>query len=161
VTRRIDFRNGQDITLTYDHENRLTSISGGASATYVYDGDGNLVKRNADALIGTYYEYQSGGASKKYYYLGTTRVAVREADGTLSYLLADHLGSSNVTANAAGQRVTELRYYPYGLERYDAGAQKTEYRYTGQRIEDAADLYFYRSRWRGCGRSVLLQEPLV
>jgi YD repeat-containing protein len=30
--------------LAYDEENRLTSVSGAASATFVYDGDGNRVK---------------------------------------------------------------------------------------------------------------------
>jgi YD repeat-containing protein len=30
--------------LTYDAENRLTTVSGAASANFVYDGDGNRVK---------------------------------------------------------------------------------------------------------------------
>jgi YD repeat-containing protein len=30
--------------LTYDAENRLTAISGDATATFVYDGDGKRVK---------------------------------------------------------------------------------------------------------------------
>ncbi|MCX7854281.1 MAG: hypothetical protein N2383_16060, partial [Caldilineales bacterium] len=33
-------------TLTYDAENRLTGVSGGASASFVYDGDGQRVKAN-------------------------------------------------------------------------------------------------------------------
>jgi YD repeat-containing protein len=31
-------------TLGYDYENHLTSVSGGTTANYVYDGDGNRVK---------------------------------------------------------------------------------------------------------------------
>jgi len=84
---------------------------------------------------------------KKHYYAGATRLAVRIADGTLYYLLTDHLGSSNVTASTSGDPTTELRYYPYGEARYDAGSQKTAYRFTGQRIEDTLDLYYYGARW--------------
>jgi len=84
---------------------------------------------------------------KKHYYAGATRLAVRIADGTLYYLLTDHLGSSNVTASTSGDLTTELRYYPFGLDRYDAGSQKTAYRFTGQRIEETLDLYYYGARW--------------
>ncbi|NTV36684.1 MAG: hypothetical protein HGA53_06995, partial [Anaerolineaceae bacterium] len=38
---------------------------------------------------------------KKYYYAGSTRVAVRTGS-TLSYILGDHLGSSNITTDANG-----------------------------------------------------------
>ena len=31
-------------TSTYDAENRLTAMTGGITASYVYDGDGNRVK---------------------------------------------------------------------------------------------------------------------
>ena len=36
---------------------------------------------------------------------------------------------------------------PYGLERYESGSLNTAYRFTGQRIEDNTDLYYYGSRW--------------
>jgi RHS repeat-associated protein len=36
---------------------------------------------------------------------------------------------------------------PFGLDRYTTGSLNTAYRYTGQRIEDNTDLYFYQSRW--------------
>ncbi|MEM3434464.1 MAG: RHS repeat-associated core domain-containing protein [Candidatus Methanomethyliaceae archaeon] len=147
ATRRIT--TGQDITLSYDHENRLTGISGGATATYVYDGDGKLVKKTiagtTTTLIGNYYEL-AGGTAKKHYYAGDVRIAVREGD-TLYWLLTDHLGSTAVTTWSGGSRSAEVRYMPFGLERYEYGSQKTDYRFTGQRIEDSLDLYFYNARW--------------
>ena len=42
ATRRLD--GSQDVTLTYDAENRLTAISGSVASSYVYDADGNWVK---------------------------------------------------------------------------------------------------------------------
>ena len=60
---------------------------------------------------------------KKYYYAGSTRVAMRTGSTTdpttnLIYLLGDHLGSTNVTANNLGAWVSEIRYKPLGRIRY-------------------------------------------
>jgi len=41
---------GQNYTLTYDAENRLTAVSGATTATFVYDGDGNRVKGTAGGM---------------------------------------------------------------------------------------------------------------
>jgi YD repeat-containing protein len=35
---------GNTYSLSYDAENRLTGVSGSATATFVYDGDGRRVK---------------------------------------------------------------------------------------------------------------------
>ena len=36
---------------------------------------------------------------------------------------------------------------PFGIDRYQDGTLYTDYRFTGQRIENDTDLYFYNSRW--------------
>ncbi|MBK9096166.1 MAG: hypothetical protein IPM84_26115 [Anaerolineae bacterium] len=59
ATRRID--GGQDITLTYDAENRLTGMSGGATASYVYDGGWGARQETSGSstttvYVGNYYE---------------------------------------------------------------------------------------------------------
>ena len=147
ATRRIN--GSQDITLAYDAENRLTGLTSGVTASHVYDGDGKRVKETISGVmrifIGNYYEVDSG-VVKKYYYAGSTRVAENRA-GTLYYLLSDHLGSTAVTTNASGNRVTELRYYPYGGSRYNPGGQITTYRFTGQRWDAGTAIYFYNARW--------------
>ncbi len=38
ITRSVS---GNSYTLSYDAENRLVGVSGAATASYVYDGDGN------------------------------------------------------------------------------------------------------------------------
>ncbi|MCB0184269.1 MAG: hypothetical protein KDE31_08395, partial [Caldilineaceae bacterium] len=47
-------------TFGYDAENRLVSVSGGATASFVYDGDNNRVKGTAGGVtsvyVGNYYE---------------------------------------------------------------------------------------------------------
>ena len=135
--------------LTYDAENRLTAMSGGVTSSYVYDGDGNRVKETVAGVvrvfIGNYYEV-AAGVVKKYYYAGATRVA-ENSGGTLYYLLGDHLGSTSVTTDASGNRLTELRYMPYGGSRYNPGSQITTFRFTGQRWDSGTAIYFYGARW--------------
>jgi len=129
-----------DITLAYDQENRLSAVSGNRTASYTYDGDagpeqsrrGNLVKavdssNNITMLIvGPHYEVRNGTV-RKYYYAGDVRVAMRDGS-TLYWLLTDHLGSTSLALDSSGNRVTELRYMPYGDTRHIPSGQKTNSR---------------------------------
>ena len=124
-------------------------MSGSVTASYVYDGDGNRVKETIGGVtrvfVGNTYEVDNGTV-KKYYYAGATRVA-ESSGGVLYYLLTDHLGSTALTLDSSGVRVTELRYYPYGGVRYNPGGQVTTSRFTGQRWDSGTAVYFYQSRW--------------
>jgi RHS repeat-associated protein len=138
--------------LAYDAENHLASVSGAASATFVYDGDGNRVKATfgsaTTVYVGNHFEWTgSTSTMKKYYYADGARVAMREGS-TLYYILTDHLGSTAITANSDGTaEVGELRYYAYSKTRYTDGTTPTNRRFTGQ-IEDATiGLYFYNARY--------------
>jgi hypothetical protein len=94
---------GSTVTLTYNHDNQLTATSGGATASFVYDGDGNRVKGTVAGVtttyVGAHYEVE-GATTRKYYYLGGQRVAMLE-NSTVYYLLGDHLGSTALTVNSA------------------------------------------------------------
>ena len=83
---------GSTYTLGYDAENRLSSVSGAATATFTFDGDGNRVKSVIEAtttyFVGSHYE-TSGGVVTKYYLAGGTRVAMRKGS-TFYWLLSDH-----------------------------------------------------------------------
>ncbi len=83
-----------------------------------------------------------------YYYASSTRIAVRTGvNGTLNFLLGDHLGSQAITTNSSGTRTGEIRYFPWGTERYTYGATPTTYHFTGQRLESSLGLYYYGARW--------------
>jgi RHS repeat-associated protein len=124
-------------------------VSGAATATFVYDGDGNRVKGTVGGVtityIGNYYEW-SGSTATSYYYAGSLRVAMRQGS-TLSYMFADHLGSTSVVANSSGSKTAEVRYKAWGEDRYTSGTVPSGYRYTGQRVEATLGLYFYGARW--------------
>ena len=63
------------------------------------------------------------------------------------YLHGDHLGSTVLTTDGEGQRVGEVRYRPYGTERYRWRSIPTARRFTGQRWEGGVGLYDYNARW--------------
>jgi RHS repeat-associated protein len=143
--------NGQTFTLAYNAENQLVSVTGPSmSAAFVYDGDGRQVKSIINGVttlfVGAHYEVQ-GATITKYYFAGSQRIAMR-ANGTLTYLLGDHLGSTSIVTNASGAKISEQRYKPWGETRFTSGTLPTKYQYTGQRSEmDSLGLYFYAARW--------------
>jgi hypothetical protein len=101
-------------TLTYDVENRLSSMTVGAiTTTFFYDGDGTRVKKVVPGTGGatTYYvgphleikTPNSGGAVwTYYYYFGGQRVAMKQG-ATVYYLRGDH--PSTALRTSPGLRV--------------------------------------------------------
>jgi RHS repeat-associated protein len=69
-------------------------------------------------------------------------------NGTLYYLLGDHLGSTSLTTNASGQVVSEQRYKAWGEVRYASGEMPTKYTFTGQYSHQSEfGLMFFNARW--------------
>jgi len=142
---------GSTYTFGYDYENRLTSVSGAATASFVYDGDGNRVKSVVGAtttyFVGSHYE-TSGGVITKYYLAGGTRLAMRKGSTSFYWLLSDHLGSTSKVATATGALHSQQLYKAWGESRYASGTLPTRYTYTGQ-YSYASDfgLVFYGSRF--------------
>jgi hypothetical protein len=114
----------------------LVSVSGpnGFSASFLYNGDGQRVQSTiggvSTTFVGNHYEV-TGSTVTKYYFAGTTRIATRQGSD-LYYLLSDHMGSTNVTTNASGSLVAEMRYKPWGETRFTSGTTPTEYTFQGQ-----------------------------
>jgi len=157
--------NGNAINLTgstysYDAENRMTARASGY--TYTYDGGGGLRKRaktdnSRVSYVGGIYERHQNGSGTvlwtyKYYSFGGQTVAMRKhafggAQGTVYYLLRDHLGSASTIVNASGAVVTTMKYWPFGMTR-SGSTTVTDKLYTGQQQEpgDPLDLYHYGAR---------------
>jgi RHS repeat-associated protein len=149
VTRNI----GSDtFSLLYDAENHLVEVkkNGLTIATFTYDGDGKRVKsvigNETTLFVGRHYEVINGSVTK-YYFAGDQRIALRK-NGTLYYLLSDHLGSTTITTDANGNKLSELKYRAWGEVRYSSGVTPTKYTYTGQysNLYDFG-LMFYGARW--------------
>lgn len=153
MTSRLE--DGKAYLLTYDSENRLTTVENlatGQTTTFTYDGDGTRVRvaigSTTTVYIDNYYEKNtSTGVVTKYYYTGSQRVAMRVGASTWYFLLTDHLGSTAKTATSSGTLYGELRYRAWGENRYSWGTTPTTYHFTGQREESTIGLYFYSARW--------------
>jgi RHS repeat-associated protein len=127
-------------------------------ASYVYDGDNQMVKSVINGVT-TYYPASSyvkevDGLTttiRKTYNAGSTSIAVRTivngTQNTLNWLLSDHLGSASITTTADGTWFSELRYSAFGETRYSSGITATDYRYTGQLQQADINLYYYNARY--------------
>ncbi len=128
---------GDQQTLSWDSEGHLTKITaddgnGGTKtvASYVYDADGNrLISRTADTstlyLGATQLTITNGDVKPKatrYYDLGGGNQAIRTDDGTLSFLISDHLGTAQLAINATDLTMEQRRSTPFGTARGDAPA---------------------------------------
>ena len=86
-----------------------------------------------------------------YYYAGAARIALRVKDSTdtqqVYYLFADHLGSTNVTTDGAGNQVSLSLYKAWGESRLPSGGSSlTDYKFTGQRKDDGIGLVFLQRK---------------
>ena len=140
-------------TATATNTPTATNIPQVTSISYSYDGDGNMVKSvMGDVVtyyIGSHYEKKVRGSQqneRKYYFAGANRIAICE-NGTLTWILTDHLGGTTVTADASGNLLSSLRYSAFGELRATSGTTSTDYRYTGQRSEAEIGLYYYVARF--------------
>jgi RHS repeat-associated protein len=59
----------------------------------------------------------------------------------------ERIGSTSITTDSNGVKGPEIRYYPWGGQRWSSGTTPTTFRYTGQRLESSIGLYFYNARW--------------
>jgi YD repeat-containing protein len=152
MTQRVE--GGSTYNQTFDAENRLISVTVNSQTTqFIYDGDGNLVKKiNPDGsktiYVGGIYEVDksSGGSvtgTKTYYpAAGAMRIG-----STLYYTLKDHLGSASVVTDASGITVGEDRFYAFGETRLSTGSMFTDKRFTGQREITGLGIYHFGARF--------------
>ena len=98
----------------------MTLYTQRASLSHVVRCSGRDVKRAecvcthlcpATELVGGHYEV-TGSQVTKYYFAGTTRIAMRKytipQNMSVEYFLGDHLGSTSITTDANGAKVSEM-----------------------------------------------------
>ncbi len=154
-------------SFAWDYRNRLAASSdGSATTTYAYDHVGNRAAKVSGGIAtlypNKYFELQ-GATTTAYIWAGDGLVAAIEGNGsatTTSYMHPDHLGSTNVVSDDAGQLAKTLDYYPYGSERVDAGAVDLGRTFIGQFHDDESDLSYLNARYYDGGRGQFLsQDP--
>jgi RHS repeat-associated protein len=138
---------------TWDADNRLVRVSenGVTLAQYGYDHAGQRVKKivgsNTTVYIGKHYECTNGACSK-FIFANGERIALRPVGTSeVYYYLPDHLGSTTVFTDRAGNRLQDLAYFPYGATRVNAGSADVHHKFTGQEFDAEIGLYYYGARY--------------
>jgi RHS repeat-associated protein len=152
--------------IRYDYENRPVRIitPDGTTTDFVYDFEGNRVTKTISApgtspqtstYIGQIYEV-TGGKTIQYINAGSLRVAMLTSSGDLLYYLPDHLGSANVMMDSSTPQPAQVRsdqYTPFGSLYATSpvpgtsNAKDSDYKFTGQRLDDTTGLYYYGARY--------------
>lgn len=120
--------NGTSQTLDWDAEGHLTKVtqpvegSSDKVTDYLYDANGNrLIGRTPTEttlyLGATEITLAKGATTAKgtrYFDLGGGHQAVQANDGTISFTLADHHGTAQLSVNATTQVLSQRRTLPFG-----------------------------------------------
>jgi RHS repeat-associated protein len=104
-------------------------------------------------FIGRHAEWRSDVGWVNFYFFNGQRVAHRNQWGVF-WTHGDHpstssgqaLGSTSLATNSSGGTHSQVRYGPFGSERWTNGAMPTSYKFTDQRAEDTVGLYDYDAR---------------
>jgi RHS repeat-associated protein len=151
-------------TFSYDAEGRILTAGSG---TYVYDGDGNRVKKTngsgttlywPGAASGVLDESNSSATSfGRQIYLGNLRIWSEDGSGTGRFLLQDHLGSTRVTISPSGSTEDSLDYRAFGdiVANYGGSPSDNHYTFTGyesDQSDSSTDYAVFRNLETTMGR---------
>ena len=144
-------------TYTWDARNHLTGISGGATASFVYDAFGRRVQKTINGCTTSFLydrlnpvqEIISGTCSATPANL-LTGLKIDEyftrTDGSgMGTFLADALGSTIGLVGSSG--TTTYTYDPFGNVTPSGQVSANPYQFTGRENDAGTGLYYYRTRY--------------
>jgi RHS repeat-associated protein len=139
-------------TFGWDSDNRLTSITGGVTASYVYDYQGRRSSKTVGAATGYLYDgfnltREAGASSADYLYgPGIDEPLAMSRAGQIYYFETDALGSVNTITNAAATVQNTYLYDAWGQIKSQTGSLGNPLTYTAREVGEAG-LNFYRARF--------------
>jgi len=142
---------------TWDARNHLASISGGTTASFVYDAFGRRMNKDINGSI-TQFEYDSMNPVQELDGANPANVTANlltglnideyfaraDSNGAMNFL-TDALGSTLALTDSNGAINTSYTYEPFGNMTI-GGSNPNPYQFTG-RENDSTGLYFYRARY--------------
>jgi RHS repeat-associated protein len=163
-------RNGVpgSFTFGYDLDNRLSSITGAATASYTYDYQGRRTSKTVGGITTTYlYDGLNllretvGGTPADYAFgPGIDEPMAQYRSGALSYFDADGLGTIGVTNDSAGTPSLSTSFDAWGVTKAETGTRVHPFTYTGREVGEAG-LHFYRARFLQAGTGRFTQEDPI
>jgi RHS repeat-associated protein len=157
-------------THVWNARDQLSSISGGATASFGYDA---FNRRRTKTVAGTKTDFlydglnfvqEKDGATIKANLLtglGIDEVFRRTQGATTSDVLPDALGSSVALSDSTKAITTQYTYAPYGTTTQTGPANDNAQKFTGREDDGATGLYYYRARYYSPKFSRFLAEDPI
>jgi RHS repeat-associated protein len=149
-------------TFSYDSENHLVSMNGGA-VTIVYDGDGNRVAKTVNGVTTQYLvddlnptgypqvvEELVGGAVARQYTYGLQPISQNQSISstwTPSFYGYDGLGTVRQLTSSGGSITDTYDYDAFGNEVHSTGTTPNNHLYRGEQFDSDLGLYYLRARY--------------
>jgi RHS repeat-associated protein len=171
--RQTNVATGEYREFEYDHRNRLVAVVDFSAANveqqrveFVYDAIGRRISKAVDGVI-TQFVYDGHGVildfvdqdgvggnapvfSQRYLHgPAIDQVFAQESDvGDVSWLLADHLGTTRDIVDSTGQLENHIKYDSFGNVISQSGpSTSTRYLFTGRELDSELGLIYFRSRF--------------
>lgn len=182
--RQTEIASGKYRDFDYDHRNRLVAVidysSGGVvlqTVEFAYDAIGRRISKTVNGAI-TQFVYDGhnvlldfvdadgvGGSepilSQRYMHgpVIDQVLAQESAEGSVLWLLADHLGTTRDLVDETGQLVNHIKYDSYGkvIEQADP-SNEPRYLFTGRELDTELKLYYLRTRYYDASLGQLISE---
>ncbi len=149
---------GFGLNYSYNNFNQLENINNSVNGTliseYLYDHEGNRVRKikYSDGGNTTTYYFDnfvqivnsSGVFNETYYYYYDKLVGKKDNNGNIFYYHPDHLGSTTLITDNNGNVVFDLQYEPFGKLILDSNER---YTYTGHELDPESDLIYAGARY--------------
>ena len=148
------------MVLSYDAANQPTTMTGGSTGNFVYDGNFKRVRQTIDGK--TIYSFYSrsgelllrdepGNRADRSIYHSLSGVPVVRIKGEgasykENYLYANHLGSTEVATDHLGNIKWRESHTPFGEKRFNPDQNRDDMGFTGH-IEDSTGLVYMQSRY--------------
>ncbi|PIN73221.1 hypothetical protein COV20_03240 [Candidatus Woesearchaeota archaeon CG10_big_fil_rev_8_21_14_0_10_45_16] len=162
--------NDETYKYSYDGYNNLIQVNdtvGNILEEYTHDDEGNRIKKYEPATDTTTYYFSdslvrvvnSSGTFDTYYYYDDqgNLLSRKDPDGSKFYYHPDHLGSTSLVTDEAGNVVEKTTYKPFG-EVLEGGSDR--YTYTGQEL-DGTGLMYYGARYYDPGLRQFVQPDTL
>ncbi len=137
---------GAGRAMTWDAENRLTSVTMNGNTTRMdYDASGNRIRKGGTFYFGASVERAANGGLIKYYSVGGVLVARGDVTGRY-WFHGDHLGSTRLLTNQTGGVVATYAYSPFG-QLSQTSSIDNSITYDGQRRDADSRLVYMNARY--------------
>ncbi len=140
---------------SYDAENRMLSVDGGGTATFVNDAEGRRVQKTSGGQSRDYIFDVGGNVVAEtvgglwrtgYVYLGGSLLA-QYRNGTTYFAHTDHLGSIRMLTDPTKANFDSVDFMPFGEQL--AGDSGSSHKFTGKERDSESNLDFFGARYYG------------